>query len=413
MKKQLAILLCGAILASTAACASGDSSGEKSGGDKVKISMISHIYKPWNDKLDEQIKAFEKENPNISVEYSMVEHADLNTKLMTSLSANSAPNVMGVYGPWMADLVQNEWLDAAPDYVVEDIEQNTFDFAGESAKYGDQYFGYIQHLGIATPVINTELYDAAGVTPPTTYEELLEVNEKLDIYEGDQLVQAGSVYPATRDGSWNVIAWSTILQSYGGSIMNEDNTATAFNTPEGLEATEVYAQLTHPKFVKDSFSLGKSAMEYVGPFQRSFYEENCPNIKYQALEPLAGPADTVSALYVWFWTVAADATDAQREASWKLLNYLSNDENYLDMANTAGFISFRTKNYEDESYANDEWIKAYQEALNTGKIYYSKIPNWEKIDLVLGTELEKLVIGEQTAQETLDNMEAGVQELLN
>ena len=379
----------------------------------MKISFMSHLYKPWNDKLTEQIKNFEAANPGVSVEYSVVEHADLNTKLMTAFSANSAPTIMGIYGPWMADLVANDWLDEAPAYVVEDIEANTFDFAGESAKYGDKYYGYIQHLGIATPVINTDLYAAAGAEPPTTYEELLQVNrEKLDIYDGDTLVQAGSAYPSKRDGSWNVIAWSTILQSYGGKIMSDDNKTAAFNTPEGLEATKVYAELTHASFVEQSFSLGKSAMEYVGPFQRSFYQENCPDINYQALEPLAGPADTVAALYVWFWTVSGGADDAQKETAWKLLHDISSDENYLDMSNTAGFISFRTKNYDDPSYASDEWINSYRKALDVGTIYYSKIANWEKVDLILGTELEKLVIGSQTAEDTLANAEAEINKLL-
>ncbi len=433
MKKAISILLCLLLVTmSFAACSSTESSDtatdtatettepadegtdeEASTGEGAELTMMSHIYKPWNDKLQEQIDAFEAENPGITIEYSVVEHADLNTKLLASMSAGNAPTIMGIYGPWMQGLVENQWLDAAPDYVVQDIEDNTFDFATESAEYDGSLYGYIQHVGIPATIINNDLYEQAGAPIPTTFEELIEINtEYLDIYEGDQLVQVGSAFPYSRDGSWNVIFYSSLLMSNGGSILNEDNTAATVNSPEGIEAAEMFAQLVHPTFIEESFPLGKSGSIFNGPWTRSSYIESAPDLNFSAIEPLAGTAGAVTGAYVWFWSVAADADDAQKEGAWKYLNFISNDENYLDMCNTAGFLSFRTQNYEDPAYASDEWILAFQKAFESAEIYYSKISNWEEVDLVLGTELEKLAVGEQDAATTVANMETAVNELL-
>lgn len=408
MKRGLCLLLAVALCSLLWAVPMVGAEGE----EKVNITFMSHIYKPWNDVLTRQAREFEEQNPNITIEYSTIEHADLNIKLMTSLAAGAAPDIMGIYGPWMAELVTNGWLDPAPDYVREDIEQNTFAVAGESAEYGGELYGYIQHIGIPTPIVNVDLYENAGLEYPTTYEELLEVNKVLDVYNGDVLSQAGTVLSATKGGSWNVIHWSSILNAYGGSILNEDNTAAAFNTPEGLEATEVYKQLTHADFVPDSFVQGFAAMEWNGPWTRASYEENNPDLNYKALAPMAGPEGMKSTMYAWFWAVAADAPQANKDAAWKFLNFISGDEKYLELANEVGFISFRTANFDDPTYASDEWIAAFGQTLEVADTYYAKIPQWEKIDVAIGTEFERMCVDEITIEEALANAEKLVNEIL-
>lgn len=382
--------------------------------EQVTLSFISHIYKPWNDLLTQQAQEFMDANPNIKIEYTTVERADLNIKLMTALAAGDAPEIMGIYGPWMPELVSNGWLNPAPDYVKEDIEQNTFPVAGQSAEYDGEIYGYIQHIGIAAPIINKDMYDGAGLEYPKTYEDLLAAADVLNIIDNDIVMQAAAAFPNVKDGSWNVIDWCAILRSYGGKLLNEDNTAAAFNSPQGAQATEIYKQLSYPGFASDdNFVQGFSGMEWSGPWSRASYVENNPDLNFTALEPLSGPEGQVATMYAWFWCVAQSATDAEKEAAWKFLSYISSDEKYMEMAKTVDFISFRTANYEDESYVNDEWIQAFQAALECAEIYYAKITDWEKIDVAIGTELERMTAGEISVEEMLANAETQVNEILS
>ena len=75
--------------------------------ESVTLRFLMHTYKPWNDLLAKQAREFEKLHPNVKIVITTVEHADLNMKLMTSLAAGTAPEILGVYGPWMVDLVEN------------------------------------------------------------------------------------------------------------------------------------------------------------------------------------------------------------------------------------------------------------------------------------------------------------------
>ncbi|MGI6567479.1 MAG: extracellular solute-binding protein [Firmicutes bacterium] len=381
--------------------------------ESVTLRFLMHTYKPWNDLLAKQAREFEKLHPNVKIVITTVEHADLNMKLMTSLAAGTAPEILGVYGPWMVDLVENGWIDPAPDFVVEDIRENTVPVAGQSAEYDGKVYGYIQHIGIQAPVINARMYREAGLDIPTTYDELLEVNKVLDKYDNrGRLTQAGTTLSVSKDGSWNVIHWSTILKAFGGELVTPDGKQAAFNTPEGLEATKVYQQLTHANFIEDAFTLEKAAMEWQGPWTKAFYLQNNPRLEFQAIAPLRGPARQVMAMYAWFWTVNANAAPAQKEWAWKFLQYISNDDNYLDMAMDVGFISFRKAHYDDPRYASDEWIKAFGEALEVADIYYAKVSGWEKVDVAIGQELERLTVGELTAEEFLEIAEKRVNEIL-
>ena len=407
MKKFASFVLCLALaltlLAAPAALAE----------EPVTITFVSHIYKPWNDMLTQQVEEFMAANPNVTIEYTTYEHADLNIKLTTALAANEAPTIMGIYGPWMPALIENGWLDPAPDYVKEDIAQNCFPIAGQSAEFDGETYGYIQHIGINTAVVNPDFWADNGVEIPTTWEDLAAASETLNIVSNGIPMQTAGALNPTKDGSWNVIHWASILACYGGSLLNEDGTAAAFNSEEGRISLELYDKLTFAGYKpSDNFIQGYNGLCYAGPFDRSSYIENNPDLNFEAREPLSGPAGQITTMYAWFWCVAADATDAQKEAAWKFLNYISSDEKYLEMATAIGFLSFRTANYEDETYANDPWFVAYGKALENAQLYYAKTSHWEEIDMAIGTELERLVADEITVEECLANAEEAVNKIL-
>ncbi len=384
-----------------------------SAAEQVDLRFLSHTYKPWNDLLAKQAREFERLHPNVKITYTTVEHADLNMKLMASLAAGTAPDIMGVFGPWMIDLVNNGWIAPAPSFVREDIRQNTVPVAGQSAEYNGKLYGYIQHIGIQAPIINPRMYREAGVDIPTTYDELLVANQKLDKYDNKgRLTHAGTTLSTSKDGSWNVIHWTTILKAYGAELITADGKRAAFNTPAGLEATKIYTQLIHSDFIEDAFTLERAAMEWNGPWTKAFYIQNNPKLEFQAIAPLKGPDRQVMAMYAWFWVVNSRSSAAQQEWAWRFLEYISNDDNYLDMATDIGFISFRNAHYEDPRYAGDEWIKAYGEALELADIYYAKVSGWEKIDVAIGQELERLAVGELTPEQLLANAEKRVNAIL-
>jgi ABC-type glycerol-3-phosphate transport system substrate-binding protein len=378
-------------------------------GEAVELTWLSHIYEPWNNALQAQADEYMAANPGLKIVYSQVPHSDLNTKIATSIAAGEPPTIMGVYGPWMPQLLAGDALAEAPEWVLTDIEENFPPVMKEAATYDGKVYGYVQHIGIHLPIINTTMYEAAGVEPPNTYEELAAVNAKLDAPDGSVF---GTALATSKDGSWNVLHWSAILKAYGGQILNDDGTAAAFNTPEGLEATNIYRSLTHAELGAhdEAFIAEQTAMMWNGPWQKSNLEQSNPDLKYKAILPIEGPAGRVAPAYVWFWVVSSAATPEQQEAAWKFLQWISAAEQYEAVYRNVGLIPI-TKEI-PEALKDDEWVQTFNEGLQYANIYYSKNEVWEQIDVAIGEELERLVVDEITAEEFLNNAEQRVNEIL-
>lgn len=348
------------------------------------------------------------DNDNVKIVYSQVPHADLNTKIATSLAAGEAPTVMGVYGPWMPQLLDAEALAPAPDWVKEDLQENFPEVMKDAATFDGEVYGYVQHIGIFMPIVNEALYEAAGATLPTTYDDLVVANQMIDAPDGSIF---GTTLSSTKDGSWNVINWSSILFAHGAEILNEEATQATFNTDVGLEATQLYQQLTHPEVTdEDAFVTEQSAMFLNGPWQKSNFEESAPNLPYKAILPLEGPAGRVASSYVWFWVVSAKATPQEQEEAWRFIQWLSAPEQYASIYRNVGLIPIT--NELPSELEDDVWVQTFNEGLEYSKIYYANTPKWEQIDVAIGEELERLVVDEITAEEFLQIAEEKVNDIL-
>ena len=405
----LSLAACAAPASAPAADAPAAEDAASSEAETVQISWLSHTYDPWNNALSAQADQYMADNPGVEIVYSQVPHADLNTKIATSIAAGEPATILGVYGPWMPQLIAGGNLAPAPEWVIEDLDANYPPVMKESATYDGEVYGYVQHIGIHLPVINVAKYEAAGIEPPTTYDELFAANEALDSGDG---MEFGVALAETKDGSWNVLHWSAILDAYGGAILNEDGTEVAFNTPEGLEATEVYRQLVHPELGAhdNAFITEQTAMMWNGPWQKSNLSESNPDLQYKAILPLEGPAGRAAPAYVWFWAVSAAATPEEQEEAWKFLSWISAADQYEAIYNDVGLIPIT--NELPESLQDDEWVQAFNQGLEFANIYYAKNTVWEQIDVAIGEELERLSVNEITAEEFLISAEERVNEIL-
>lgn len=413
MLKWMGTLAAGATVAACAPAPAAPAAGAPAaaGPASVEITWLSHIYEPWNNALSAQAMQYMNLNPNVKIVYSYVLHADLNTKIVTSIASGTPPDIMGVYGPWMPQLVSNQWIDEAPDDVVQDLDANFPAVMKESATYDGKVYGYVQHIGIPIPIINEALYEADSVQPPTTYDELLAANQKLDKKdESGGWLQFGTTLSTSKGGSWNVIHFSAILFAHGGAFLNEDNTKSAFNSEAGLQAAQIYQQLAHPEAPSDAFVLQKSAMEWNGPWAKSNYAATAPDLRYKALLPLQGPKAQVTGSYVWFWVVSAAASAEKKQAAWKFLQWLSAPEQYEAQYRNVGLLPITKKL--PAGLENDVWAQTFSKALEYAKIYYAKHPKWEQIDVAIGEEMERFAAREVTAEQFLETAAGKVDNIL-
>ena len=135
--------------------------------------------------------------------------------------------------PGLVDLT--DWTQQ-PDVNWEDFVPG----AREAATFEGKVLGIPALIDNLALVYNKTLFDEAGLEYPNadwTWDDLRAAAKALT---DPAKKQFGFSYPmdASEDSVWH---YEPLLWQNGGSILNEDNTQAAFNSPEGVEALEVLA----------------------------------------------------------------------------------------------------------------------------------------------------------------------------
>jgi ABC-type glycerol-3-phosphate transport system substrate-binding protein len=408
VKRKVLVVLAVLLLTSLFSVYAGGKSEAKAQDEgKIRLTFLSHTYEPWNVKLQEQADAFMKLNPNVVIEYSTVMHEDLYTKLMTSAQAGTAADIIGVYGPWMQQLVNSNFIAPAPADVEKDVAENLTRFGKEGVTFDGKVYGYIQHIGILAPIVNPDFFKEIGAPIPKTWTEYGKLADRL---AGRDDITVTALAPS---GAHIVLHYATLLRAFGGQLLTPDVKKAAFNTPEGLAALKTYLKLSDPRFPENDansvFILGKAGMVLDGAWAQSFYKQAGIVENFYTTVPPTEKEQWIAA-YVWNWVVNANSSPEKQRAAWDFIKFISNDENYLDMATSIGFAPFRVNNIEE--LEKDAWVKGFTDALDYGFIYYPRIENWEEIERLIARELERAVAGEISAEQALSNAQTAVDNAL-
>ncbi len=195
----------------------------------VTITYTNFISNDGNeDNLQTIVDAFEKENPDITVEVTTLPYGDYGTALQTDLAAGTVSDVFDIeyanYASYQANGVLAPIEVANPDAYRQSLLE-AYSTDGTSYALPSSFSDVVLYY-------NADLFDAAGLDYPTndwTWADEQDAAEKLtDAAAG----QWGDHQPISFYEYYKALAQN------GGQFLNDDKTAVAFNSPEGIEAAE-------------------------------------------------------------------------------------------------------------------------------------------------------------------------------
>jgi multiple sugar transport system substrate-binding protein len=177
----------------------------------------------------------------IEVDFLMVPYPSLREKITADGVAGTGdidlycfldgwgPSMTGFLTP-LNDYLESDGIDLGAILPPAYIKGGTYD----GVTYGIPVRGHPQLL-----LYRKDLFEQAGVTPPKTWKELIEVSKKIKESTGKDGI---AMYYGKGNSAQNLFVWYTFLKSGGASIF-DDKMMPAFNSPEGLEATQYYVDL--------------------------------------------------------------------------------------------------------------------------------------------------------------------------
>ena len=195
----------------------------------VTITYTNFISNDGNeDNLQIIVDAFEKENPDITVEVTTLPYGDYGTALQTDLAAGTVSDVFDIeyanYASYQANGVLAPIEVANPDAYRQSLLE-AYSTDGTSYALPSSFSDVVLYY-------NADLFDAAGLDYPTN-----------DWTWADEKAAAEALTDAAA-GQWgdhqpiSFYEYYKALAQNGGQFLNDDKTAVAFNSPEGIEAAE-------------------------------------------------------------------------------------------------------------------------------------------------------------------------------
>lgn len=312
-------------------------------GGSAEVEFWTMQLQPqFTDYFNQLIAKFEQANSGIKVRWVDVPWADMQSKILTAVSANTAPDVVNLNPDFAAQLAgRNAWLQLDDRISATDKEQYLPNI-WKASTLEDKSFGLPWYLSTSITVYNQDLLQKAGVSqPPATYEALAQVAKQVKDKTGKYAFFT-TVVPEDS---------AELLQSMvqmGVTLVDSQGKA-AFNTPEGKAAfqywTDLYKQGLLPKEVLtqghrraiDLYQAGETALLTTGPQFLKTIATNAPAVaQVSAVAPqIAGKTGKKN---VAVMNLVIPRNTDQPDAALKFALFVTNNDNQLTFAKAANVL---------------------------------------------------------------------------
>ena len=287
------------------------------------------------DSFDQIVKNFEIANPDIKVKPVTLPYAEVRDQLLIQAAGKTLPDVVGVDPQWMHTLIKYQVIENLDAYIAKD-GLDVSNLALKKVKDSAWIFPVTSYI---YPLFyNIDLLKEAGFDkPPKTREEFAKYAQALTKPDKGQYGWVLPLSLSLPNGISNdVCPW---LWAAGGDIMKDGKPN--LNQEEMIKVLKFINDLYQNGYLSPG-TMGKKEPEKVEEFANArvammissvahinILRERNPNLNFAITAiPVPEGYQGPPALRVASWDVgiAKASSDAEKEAAWKLLKYITSPE---------------------------------------------------------------------------------------
>ena len=374
------------------------------------------------ESLIKGIEAYMAETGNV-IEYISYSTSELREKQILNLRSvdNQQDIIMLDGGVWLAE--QNAYLEPLDEYIAQSgIDTDRFvDSFYNMFSLNGQQFALPFRIGGWVLLYRKDLFEAAGLTEtPKNMDELREY-AKILTKDGVYGFEA-----AMKQGTFLVSQYAPFLYSYGGSFLNEDNTAAALNSEAGIKALQLLVDMLNtdgsiPDSALDNEhqglytalqqGLGAMAITY-SPYYLNVNDPNASTVagEFDVAPFLPTGSDSLDAGVSHFsgWGIAINKNSDRKDLAWDFIEFMTRPDVQTMLAVDSVNAPVTKATFLDEKYL-DVFPAAPQvlDAVNTGKSFPA-ISNWAKIEDIIALELSNALTLQKTPEQALADAETAI-----
>ena len=409
-------------------------------GESITVAVIPASYFENLISLQPQFEAL----TGIKLRFEKVPPGQIRQKALLDLSSKTATYATHAADPMYYPLyVANKWVEPLDKYLnnaaltdpawyqYDDIIKAWRDADSVDGKpYGIPYDGEV-----TVQVYRKDLYDAKGLKPAETYDQLVANAKALND-------PANRIYGLALRGfagaGQNMYIYPSLFRGFGGSWGSGGNIVV--NSPEAVRALTWYVdtltQYAPPAVrnwnwpdIADAFSQGTIAT-YIDAHSSAAVITNPEKSKVvgkiaYARWPKGPNGKRVTSIWNWGFPINAALTDRQKTATWLFIAWATSAETqartswkFAGPGKRSGvnrLSSWRAPEFAAAMKdAGDNFIAAALESLeqDTDVDWRPRVPQWPAVGETMATSIQSALVGQKKPKEALDEAQARIQQIL-
>ncbi len=319
-----------------------------------------------NDSVTRQFIAdFESTHPNIKVQYTQQSPKQYRERLQSAINRGEGPDVFRFHNTWIPML--RTQLATVPLDIMTPAEFGStfFPVANNDLVAGNAIFGIPLMMDGLGLYINDELFATAGVTPPTTWTDVINLIPRLTVKNGTAIVTSAIALGTAN----NIEHFSDIL-----AVMFIQNGANLKN-PTGKEAEGTlifyrkFADPSDPLYTwsdgmdnsVSAFAAGRVAMILAPSWRAHEIAQTAPKLRFHIapIPQLQGNA----VAWASYWVEGVSGKSTHQQAAWEFVKYLTSAEGasklYTEASKTRLFGEPYARVEQANLIADDPYLGAF------------------------------------------------------
>jgi multiple sugar transport system substrate-binding protein len=399
------------------------------------VTLTIWTHEDPNRKVMEQefIDEFCKENPNVTVDYQTYPSSKMAELLTVAFSANEGPDIFNSNQSVIRKfVVEGQASELDPAWLgYSSLDEITSQFLNNSLDpvlfEGGLYGLPLEYTNFCT-YLNKNIFRDAGLDPetdyPKTWEEVMEVSEKLVQRDGEIITRRGFDF---RYPSY-LMQMLPMVEQLGGKLISDDGKTAIIGDEAWLQVLSYMKEwgptgknLGGPTYVaaRKAFDNDENeiAMSDSGLYQQGRMETANPdfynsdnwmvipypqweNAKYDIAGHIAGH----------FYLVNGNISSAKQQWAWKLVDFmLSHDEDYLTRVT---LVHPKYELFESETFKAIPYSDVFKSDMEKATIsYYDEYSS--AIEDKVKTAFEKVMLQGEEPEQVLVELRRDVQEILD
>ena len=399
----------------------------------MEITFWTHEDPNRTEIEDRYIAEFEQANPGVTIKRVTNSSTKIQELVLTAFAANQGPDIFNMSIEDEYAYIVNERLspvdfEAAGYPSLQAVYDAYIPGVLDPVAYKGQIYGLPLELTNWCIFINKKVFKDAGLDPdkdyPKTWEEMVEVSDKLCIREGEILNRRGFDfrYP------YYLVAMVPMVEQLGGKLISDDGKTAIVNDEAWLKFLKFMQEwgpsgrnLGSPTYTnaRKLFNMDNNdiGMCNTGLYQIGRINADNPAF-YESKEWMVVPfpkfedavKDVPAAYYGHYYMVNGQKSKENQQMAWKFIAYmLSHSEEYLTKVN---IVQPTVELMSSETYKSMPYSEVFTNDMAKGHIvYYGE--NSAKIQSHIREAVESVMLAGVSPEDALKTLRRKVQEVLD